>query len=142
VTTVLQRVTQAACVLALGSAAVLAAQASTSAHRGLYSTRQSQRGKALYASQCAMCHGDDLSGMGPSPALTGEDFMAKWKGQPVSALFSKIKMTMPQSHPGSLTGGQAADLVAFILHKNGLPGGTTPLAATAAGQKGLLISKH
>lgn len=141
-TTVLQRVTQAACMLVLGSAAVLAAQAAPSAHHGLYSARQSQRGKALYASQCAMCHGDDMSGMGPSPALTGEDFMAKWNGQPVSKLFSKIKMTMPQSHPGSLTGDQAAELVAFILHKNGLPAGTTPLAAKAAGQQGLLISKH
>jgi hypothetical protein len=49
---------------------------------------------------------------------------------------------MPQSHPGSLTGDQAAQLVAYILQKNGLPAGTTPLAATAAGQKGLIISKH
>lgn len=121
---------------------MLMAQATPSAHNGLYAARQAQRGKALYAAQCAMCHGDDMSGMGPSPALTGEDFMAKWKGQPVSALFTKIKMTMPQSRPGSLTGDQAAQLVAFILHNNGFPAGTTPLATTAARQKGLRISKH
>lgn len=141
-TTGFLRVTQAACLLVIGAATVLAAQSTPYAHHGLYSARQAQHGKTLYTSQCAMCHGDDMSGMGPSPALTGEDFMAKWKGQPVSKLFSKIKMTMPQSHPGSLTGDQAAQLVAYILQKNGLPAGTTPLAATAAGQKGLIISKH
>ncbi len=68
------------------------------------------RGGALYKQQCASCHGEDLKGRS-GPPLAGADFRSRW---PSSDLIDKIRNTMPQDNPGRLTGGQAADLAAYV----------------------------
>ena len=56
--------------------------------------RQAARGQALYVKQCASCHGDDLKGA-QAPPLVGDAFSGNWRTQPLSALASKIRNTMP-----------------------------------------------
>ncbi len=86
------------------------------------------QGRALYAARCAACHGPDMEGIDDSPPLIGVRFDKEWRGKPAD-LFSKIKLSMPQDDPGSLSAAQAADIVAAILDANHVP--STPTAARA-----------
>jgi mono/diheme cytochrome c family protein len=97
---------------------------------GVYSGEQSKRGAALYIQNCASCHGEDLSGGGveSAPALIGSKFTARWNDQTLGDLFERMVASMPQDAPGSLTRDQHADILAFILAKNGFPPGTADLS--------------
>lgn len=101
---------------------------------GLYADAQAKRGEAVYATSCAECHGPRLRGA-VGPALAGPRFVARWHDKGVADVFDKIKTTMPESAPGSLTPEQSADVVAFILSSNHYPGGAAELTADAAPQK-------
>jgi mono/diheme cytochrome c family protein len=94
---------------------------------GIYTQEQADRGKQLYADTCASCHGPELTGGEMAPALVGGDFSADWNGLTVGDLFERIRISMPQNAPGSLSGQQNADVLAFILSANKFPVGTTEL---------------
>jgi mono/diheme cytochrome c family protein len=94
---------------------------------GVYSAEQAQRGAGIFSKQCASCHGEDLLGNGPMPALMGEEFVKGWKGQSVGDLFERTRVSMPADHPGSLTKEQTADVIAFVLKSNGFPVGKAEL---------------
>lgn len=90
------------------------------------SAQDATRGGALYKQQCTSCHGDALQGRS-GPPLAGGEFRSRWSA---SALIDKIRNTMPLDSPGKLTGGQAADLAAYI--QQATPATTTaPPAPTA-----------
>ena len=95
---------------------------------GVYTEAQAERGKAGYATSCAMCHAPDLSGGGEAPALAGAAFLSSWNGQPVGDLFERIHTTMPIQAPGSLEPAAYADIVAFLFKTNGFPAGQADLA--------------
>ena len=99
---------------------------------GVYTKQQAARGQALYAEECAKCHGENLSGGDDSPELAGAGFMARWKGKKLSALFTVISKTMPTDDPGHLSTRQSADLTAFILSSNGFPAGPDELPNNSA----------
>ena len=109
-----------------GLYASIGAQAK-SINDGIYSDAQAKRGDVLYKEQCATCHGDNLEGSGPMPALAGKDFLASWQGKTVGDLFEKTHTTMPATAPGSLTPAQAADIVAYMLASSKYKVGTTEL---------------
>ncbi|QHN02567.1 cytochrome c [Granulicella sp. WH15] len=96
----------------------------------LYSTAQSDRGKALYAKQCTSCHSADLGGVGQAPPLVDNEFLSKYTDQPIFVLFNKIQKTMPATAPGSLTPSDTADVLAYILSANSFPAGATDLPST------------
>jgi S-disulfanyl-L-cysteine oxidoreductase SoxD len=106
---------------------VAGAQAPGSVLAGAYTAEQAKRGQALYAKECAACHGDTLGGMDPIPALSGADFVGHWKN--VGELFDKTSTTMPAIAPGSLSGEQVADVISYILSVNKYPAGSTELPA-------------
>src|SRR5579862_844709 len=81
---------------------------------GVYTDEQATRGKALYSEQCASCHGGELTGGEMAPPLAGGEFMAGWDGLTVGDLFERIRISMPQNAPGSLSGAQNADILSFI----------------------------
>jgi mono/diheme cytochrome c family protein len=103
------------------------AQAPASVLAGAYTAAQAKRGSSLYDENCAACHGADLKGQDPIPGLAGGDFQSHYKS--VGDLFDKISMTMPAIAPGSLTGPQVADVIAYMLSVNKYPEGQTELAA-------------
>jgi mono/diheme cytochrome c family protein len=109
----------------IGSASPDAAQART-AKDGVFTEAQAKRGEGLYGQQCASCHAADLSGNG-APALVGEDFLDVWDRMSVADLIEKTATSMPSSSPGSLSRGQATDLIAFILRSNDFPAGSADL---------------
>ena len=121
----------------IGAALVLAAATAcagpafgqaSSVWDGSYTTQQAQRGAAKYGRACVMCHGPVLEGNGEAPPLTGR-FIPDWAGTSLADLFEKIQTTMPLFAPGSLSGSDTADILAFILQSNDFPAGPKELEA-------------
>ena len=98
---------------------------------GIYTNEQAARGEKLYAEHCAQCHGDGLGGVESAPALTGDMFNSNWEGVPLGDLLDRIRISMPQNKPGSLSRAQTADIVAHVLKVGGFPSGDTPLDGQA-----------
>ena len=103
-------------------------------------------GEALYAAQCAQCHGAKGEGMDPAyPALVsrspnGEFNFAKdpkavkaignyWSHAP--SLFDYIKRAMPLTAPGSLSDDQVYAVTAYLLAVNTVIPRTATLDAAA-----------
>jgi mono/diheme cytochrome c family protein len=110
-------------------AGVMAQGAAKSVNDGVFTDMQAKRGDVLYKENCATCHGDNLEGSGPMPALAGKDFLASWQGKTVGDLFDKTATTMPATAPGSLTPAQAADIVSYMLASSRFKSGSTELGS-------------
>src|SRR5688572_32892239 len=89
-----------AVVLLLTASRSIDAQAPRTVQDGVFSDAQATRGQTLYAQRCAGCHGPALAGA-QAPPLTGDAFASKWRMEPLSALFIKIRYTMPPTVPGA-----------------------------------------
>ena len=98
---------------------------------GVYTDDQATRGKALYSQECASCHGGELTGGEMAPPLAGGEFMAGWDGLTIGDLFERIRISMPQNAPGSLSGQQNADILAFVFSANKFPAGADELPKEA-----------
>jgi cytochrome c len=109
----------------IGLAAI--AQTSRTVWDGVYTEDQAKRGEGVYAKECASCHGSELTGGESAPALAGDSFFANWNGLTLGDLFERIRVSMPQNSPGSLSRQQNADILAFILKVNQFPSGKTEL---------------
>jgi len=105
----------------------LVAQEARSVWDGVFTEEQSGRGKALYAHECASCHGDTLAGGESAPPLVGDSFLSDWNGLTVGDLYDRIRVSMPEDDPGRLTRRQDADILAFVLAFNRFPAGKTEL---------------
>ena len=109
-------------------AGVLSAQGTArSVWEGIYSSEQADRGAAQYAARCGACHGATLGGTGEAPGLTGGEFVSHYDQLTVGDLFDRVRTTMPQNDPASMTRDEYADIVAFLLKSNGFPAGAKPL---------------
>jgi len=113
--------------LLAAAVASLCGQPAGSVWDGVYSEEQSGRGRALYAKECASCHGSTLSGGETAPPLTGAAFLANWSGLSVGELFERIRVSMPEGRPGTLSRQQNADILAYILSVNQFPAGKAEL---------------
>jgi mono/diheme cytochrome c family protein len=99
------------------------------------------QGAALYAAQCASCHGANGEGIPPYPKLIGRDPSAE--GFPfgkdpraartignywpyATTVFDYVRRAMPQPAPGSLTDDQVYAITAYLLAANRI----IPMTAT------------
>jgi mono/diheme cytochrome c family protein len=107
--------------------------ASVSAWSGVYTREQADRGKSAYFKSCPSCHGGTLAGGDggnfDGPPLTGKDFREHWRGAPLSAIYEFMMTQMPRGAPGSLSRRTYADILAFVLSRNGAPAGESELPA-------------
>jgi mono/diheme cytochrome c family protein len=99
---------------------------------GVYTTAQAERGKATFDVSCSRCHNADLSGSERGPTLTGEKFLANWLDASLEPLFSFIRDSMPQGSANIVSDDSKADILAYILQRNGIPPGKTELTANTA----------
>ena len=96
---------------------------------GVFTSEQADRGEKLYADRCVRCHGDTLQGVEAAPALVGSTFYNNWEGETLDALFERMRMSMPQDRPGSLTRAENADILAYMLSTAAYPAGKMTLDA-------------
>lgn len=92
-------------------------------HAGWFLDVQVERATTIYAERCVRCHGAALQGIGVAPSLAGENFFARWDGERVSDLYWVVRHLMPLDEQGTLLPETAADLVAFVLARNGFESG-------------------
>ena len=90
-----------------------------------YSKEQADRGKKRYIRECVDCHGEDLkgglSGGAPLRGLAFEEMF--FDGLPASVMFALMISTMPPDSPGRYSPRTYADLMAYILKRNGFKAG-------------------
>jgi mono/diheme cytochrome c family protein len=103
---------------------------SAPASAGWYTNAQAANGAKAYQKTCASCHGATLQG-GMGPALVGRQFWLTYAGKKVSTLWPAVHTQMPMMAPGSVSAKNSTNIMAFLLQKNGVPAGTTPLDDTA-----------
>jgi alcohol dehydrogenase (cytochrome c) len=115
---------------ALASAAAQNVQSSGRTRPALFTEAQAKQGEAVYANQCASCHGATLAGV-TAPPLTGPAFERSWSDPRVTLddLFFIVRTTMPPRAEGTLTDAQRAAVFAHILKHNGYPAGQAMLTA-------------
>ncbi len=101
--------------------------AARSAWDGVFNADQVERGRTLYNSQCARCHGETLGGGENSPALVDDVFFAFWGGKTVADLVEYTRTTMPSDGPGTISRKRCIDIAAYLLSSNGFPAGEQEL---------------
>ena len=112
----------------------LGAQGKRSVNNGVYTEAQGKRGEQIFngVGRCYECHLRNLQGdaQRKGKPLAGPDFLSDWTDKSVDDLFYKVQYTMPTDIRGSgtLPVEQVADLVAFLLQRNGYPAGFQELA--------------
>lgn len=121
----------------MGTQSTVAAQDAKSQWAGVYTEAQAKRGEALYSEFCAACHGADLTGGEMAPALASPEFSSNWNDLSLGDLFERMRISMPQNSPGSLSRQQNADILAFMLSKASVPAGATELPGETEALKGI-----
>ena len=95
---------------------------STSVWDGAFTAEQAARGSDKYELDCAHCHGPYLGG-GEGPSLAGEGFLRNWLEDNMDNLFARVHDRMPADNPGSLSPQDSADILSYVLLRNGFPHG-------------------
>jgi mono/diheme cytochrome c family protein len=107
-----------------------------------YASDQADRGEERYKRDCEECHGDDLKGgLNGGPPLRGLAFEQKYgEGLPASVMFVFMSSTMPPNAPGRYSPSTYADLMAYILKRNGFREGA-PLPSDFDALDSLIVDK-
>jgi mono/diheme cytochrome c family protein len=106
-----------------------------------FTSDQAERGETQFKKDCVECHGDDLrGGLLGGPPLRGVNFLSKYgNGSPAGALYDVMSGTMPPDAPGRYSPSAYADMMAYILQRNGFPSGGQPLPADSDALYNMII---
>ena len=96
-----------------------------------FTPEQAAAGRASFAANCVLCHGENLMLL-PTAPLVGPEFMARWQTRDTNELLTQLRATMPPEGPGSLPGDTYIEVVAFLLEANGVAADAEPLTADVA----------
>jgi len=120
------------------AAALLAASFASAQTKqsGGYTSAQASRGATVYTQSCSACHGANLQGEA-GPPLTGQSFQLAYGGGTAAQLYDFISRQMPQDKPGSLSQRQYLDVTAYVVSRNGIAAGDTPLRVRSLAQVSL-----
>ncbi len=107
-----------------------------------FAADQADRGEKKYASECEECHGKKLKGgLNGGAPLRGVVFEGKFaEGAPASVLFVFISSLMPPNKPGRFSEATYADLMAYVLKRNGFKEGA-PLPSDLDALDNLIMTK-
>lgn len=127
-------------IVALMASAIAGQESKRTVWDGVYTDGQAERGRTAYAQACASCHADDLRGKSTVPSLVEESFTFLWADMSLGDLFERTRLLMPSDRPGSLPPTTYADIIAFIVSKNGFPAGSVELGPDVAALKQIVIT--
>ena len=110
---------------------------------GVYSEEQAAQGERLYETACGDCHGKELDGDPGQgfPALASPGFMVEWDRQTMADLVRHMH-TRPNDNPGDMDPLTAVQMTAFILKRNGVPSGKTPLSTDVREEAKILFTQE
>ena len=97
--------------VALAAASPPVARVLSAQSASVYTAVQAERGRQVYGTHCASCHGTDLQG-GVGPALAGAAFLHKWGEKGARSLFTVTRTSMPRPAVGSLSAEAYAEVFA------------------------------
>ena len=109
-----------------------------------FTKAQADRGEKLFEKHCAECHGEDLKGgLIGGPPLRGLAFEGKYmyEGAQAGVLFDFMSTAMPPDSPGRYSPTQYADMLAYILKRNGFQAGSAELPSDSDALYALLMVK-
>jgi len=92
-----------------------------------FTVAQATMGKDAYAQHCSSCHGTTFEGGEMAPPLAGGTFNANWNGLSLGDLAERIRISMPQNNPNSLSRQQYVDILAAMLGGGEFPQGNAEL---------------
>jgi mono/diheme cytochrome c family protein len=98
---------------------------------GAYTEAQAERGTQMFSASCGNCHSLSPSG---NRSLTTPAFLTRYTQRSVGDLLTFVTTNMPNGSGNSLSPSTYSDIVAFLLKSNGLPPGSTELAAATAAE--------
>lgn len=104
-----------------------------------FTQEQADAGRSAYRDTCQICHGSTLANGQFGTPLRGSFFREKWKGKSVGELQQFMYEKMPPDKLMSLTPEQSSNLLAFILSRNDLMPGETPLSGDHKSQTDLML---
>ncbi len=116
---------------AAGAPPARAAAAAQPVLEGVFTAAQAARGERTFDEVCGGCH--------DAGEFAGARFRLGWVDRSVGELFDIISTLMPEGDPGSLSPGEYAAVVAYLLQLNGYPAGETPLPANLSALQELMI---
>jgi S-disulfanyl-L-cysteine oxidoreductase SoxD len=99
------------------------------------------RGKSAFEGACARCHNVALVGSERGPAIKGAAFLSHWDKGNLSDLFIKIRDTMPEGGPGTVSDQLKIDILSYILQENGFPSGSEELTASLSSLEDIRVEK-
>ena len=93
-----------------------------------FTNEQADRGEVRYEKDCEECHGKDLKGgLNGGAPLRGLQFEQKYADTQASVMFQFMSDAMPPNAPGRYSATVYAELMAYILKRNGFqPGAELP----------------
>lgn len=93
-----------------------------------FTNEQADRGEERFAKDCEECHGKDLKGgLNGGAPLRGLQFEQKYADTQASVMFQYMSGAMPPNAPGRYSKTVYAELMAYILKRNGFqPGAPLP----------------
>jgi mono/diheme cytochrome c family protein len=112
--------------------AIVIAQDARSVWDGVYTEEQAKRGEELYFDRCVRCHGATyMGGTDGALPLVGSTFNGNWNGVKLDQMLDRVRLTMPQDKPATMSRQQTADALAFLLSINKIPAGKIELPRQA-----------
>src|SRR6266446_3525075 len=108
---------------------------------GVFTSEQAARGKTNFDLSCSRCHNVALIGSDRGPAIKGNTFLSHWEKDTIAGLFTKVRDTMPEGGPGTVTDDVKIDILSYILQQNGFPAGTAELTKDVSSLEDIRMAK-
>lgn len=108
-----------------------------------FDAQQLSNGRDHYTRFCNQCHGTFLQGVwfggewGSAPALAGHKFIDEWYQESLYVFFRSLQDVGQRPFHQPLTPERNADLLAYILERNGFVVGDTPLPTDPDALRGM-----
>src|SRR5262245_53890315 len=108
---------------------------------GVFSSAQAVRGKGAFDGSCSRCHNVALIGSERGPAIKGPTFLSHWEKANLAGIFLKIRDTIPEGRPSTVSDDVKIDILSYVLQQNGFPAGDDELKLNLSALEDIRLAK-